>query len=195
MRSFEGYKKQELRRAALERRESLCRSRVRSWGELIQDRALRHPRYRSSKAIALYSPIGNEVPTQRIRDHALAEGRKVLYPKIGSGTARLVMIGSDKDLAPGQYGILEPQGVSGLSEDWDRLVVFVPAVLVDKTGNRIGRGGGWYDRTLATLDERATCVALVYEFQLIEEVPTEKWDLPVDFIITEERVLQCGAKR
>ena len=106
-----------------------------------------------------------------------------------------MMIGSDTDLAPGQYGILEPQGVSGLSEDWEHLLVFVPAVLVDKTGNRIGRGGGWYDRTLATLDERATFVALVYEFQLIEEVPTEKWDLPVDFIITEERVLQCGAKR
>ena len=105
------------------------------------------------------------------------------------------MIGSEKDLVPGRYGILEPRGTTRPGEDCDGLIVFVPAVLVDKQGNRIGRGGGWYDRTLAMLDGRAIRMALVYEFQLIEEVPVENWDLPVDLIITEERVLQCGAKR
>jgi 5-formyltetrahydrofolate cyclo-ligase len=192
MKSLEGYKKQELRRAALEHRESLSRTQVRSWGYLIQGRALRHSRYRSSTAIALYSPIGNEVPTHRIRDHALAKGRVVFYPKLGNAQGRLVAIKSAEDLVPGKYGILEPQGSCGLTEEnCSGLVIFVPAVLVDKRGNRLGRGGGWYDRTLTLLGRKVTCIALAYECQLIEEVPTEKWDRPVDLIITEERVLQC----
>jgi len=195
MKSLKGLKKQELRRAALERRESLSRSRVRPWGELIQGRALRHSRYRSAKAILLYSPIGNEVPTQRIRNRALAEGREVFYPKLGDEIGQLGMIESVNDLVPGRYGILEPRGVSTLSEESrTRLVVFVPAVLVDTEGNRIGRGGGWYDRMLESLGENVIRFALAYEFQLMEEVPTENWDRPVNFVITEERVLQCGAE-
>lgn len=195
MRSFEGQRKQELRRAAVARRASLCRAQVCSWGERIQDRVLQHPRYRASGVVALYSPIGNEVPTHRIRDRAFAEGREVLYPKTGKRAGGFALIASCRDLVPGRGGLLEPRGEHWASAGWDGLVVFVPAVLVDPAGNRIGRGGGWYDRALAALAERATRIALVYECQLIEEVPAEKWDRPMDFIITEERVLQCGAKR
>jgi len=195
MMSLPGDKKQELRRAALERRESLCRSQIGSWGERIQDRALGHRAYRSSRAVALYSPIGNEVPTHRIHDHALASGRRVFYPRLGDVTVSLLEDESEKDLLPGKYGILEPAGNCCLSEDNLRsLVVFVPAVLLDKEGNRLGRGGGWYDRTLTSLGEEVIRVALAFEFQLIEEVPTEKWDCPVDFIITEDRVIRCGSK-
>ena len=110
MMSLSGQKKQELRRVALDRRESLCPSKIGSWGELIQDRALGHCTYRSATAIALYSPIGNEVPTHRICDHALASGRGVFYPKLSAVIESLVHIESEKDLLPGRYGILEPQG-------------------------------------------------------------------------------------
>lgn len=186
--SLSGDKKQELRRAALERRESLCRSLIDSWGERIQDRAMRHRAYLSSRAVALYSPIGNEVPTHRIRDHALASGRGVFYPKLENVIDCLVKIESEVDLIPGRYGLLEPEGNCCLSKgDLSELVVFVPAVLLDKGGNRLGRGGGWYDRTLSSLGDDVIRIALAFEFQLIEEVPTEKWDCPVDCIITEER--------
>jgi len=195
MMSFAGDKKQELRCVALERRESLCRSQIGSWGELIQDRAMGHHSYRSARNVALYSPIGNEVPTHRICDRALAAGRKVFYPKLGPVIESLVQIESEEDLLPGKFGILEPKGSYCVSEeDLHDLVVFVPAVLLDQTGNRLGRGGGWYDRALTSLGEEAIRIALAYEIQLTEEVPIEEWDCPVDFIMTEEREIQCGSK-
>lgn len=195
MMSLSEGKKQKLRRVALERRGSLCRSEVGSRGELIQDRVLEHPAYHSSTTIALYSPIGNEVPTHRICDHALASGRGVFYPKQGEGIESLVQIESERDLLPGRYGTFEPKGSRCVSEeDVHGLIVFVPAVLLDQMGNRLGRGGGWYDRVLTSLGERVIRIALAYEFQLIEEVPTDEWDCAVDFVITEERVIQCGAK-
>ena len=102
-------------------------------------------------------------------------------------------IESEKDLLPGRYGILEPQGSGCLSEqDLRGLVVFIPAVLLDQTGNRLGRGRGWYDRALTSLGKGVVRIALAYEFQLIEEVPTDKWDCSVDFIVTEDRVIRCG---
>jgi len=119
----------------------------------------------------------------------------VFYPKLGNAIGCFVKIESAKDLLPGRYGVLEPGGSCCLSEgDHRGLVVFVPAVLLDTWGNRLGRGGGWYDRTLSTLGEQVIRIALAYEFQLIDEVPTEKWDCPVDFIMTEERGIRCGLK-
>lgn len=195
MMSLSRDQKQELRRVALKRRESYCRARIVSWGELIQDRAMGHRTYRAAGAVALYSPIGNEVPTHRICGRALASGRGVFYPKLGGVIGSLVKIESEKDLRPCRYGMLEPKGSRCVSqEELCGLVVFVPAVLLDQTGNRLGRGGGWYDRALTSLGKDVIRIALAYEFQLIEEVPTDKWDCSVDFIMTEDRVIRCGSE-
>jgi len=73
------------------------------------------------------------------------------------------------------------------------LAVFVPGVAFDRAGNRLGRGTGWYDRFLAGLDACVPRIALAYEFQLLEEVPVEQGDLPVHTVVTENRVIACGA--
>ena len=192
MSSLMGDNKRALRGAVLAKREALSSAVVRAWGERIQRLVLTLPVYRSARTIALYSPLGNEVPTSEIRRDALAARRRLYYPKVTEGSPGVFRVRSEADLVPGRYGILEPSGNQRLPHgDGEGLAVFVPGVAFDCNGNRLGRGGGWYDRWLGGLDARVPRIALAYEFQLLEGVPVEPGDLPVHAIVTEERVVDC----
>lgn len=120
--------------------------------------------------------------------------KRLFYPKLGSGEkAALVQVNSPSELRPGRYGILEPVGTKVLTgEDGNHLVVFIPGLAFDLRGNRLGRGKGWYDRALGLVGERATLVALAFELQIVEQVPTDDWDRRVHHIITERRIIACG---
>jgi 5-formyltetrahydrofolate cyclo-ligase len=65
-------------------------------------------------------------------------------------------------------------------------------VLFDRRGNRLGRGGGWYDRVLCELGNHGIFVGLAYESQMVESLPVESWDRRVHFIITEKKQIDCG---
>ena len=71
-------------------------------------------------------------------------------------------------------------------------MLFVPGLAFDLEGNRLGRGGGWYDRVLAGLGKAVKRVGLAYEFQIMERLPVEAWDQKVHQIVTEKRVVDCG---
>lgn len=186
-------KKQRLRASSLLRREALLTSEASVWNRRIQERALQFPLYRNSRSIALYSPIGNEVATERIRDHALLAGKKLFYPKLGKEEdLALVQIESADELRPARYGVLEPTGRRIMTvRDQEDLLVFVPGVAFDARGNRLGRGKGWYDRVLGLLGPASRLVALAYEFQIVQEVPAETWDRRVHYVITESRIIDC----
>jgi 5-formyltetrahydrofolate cyclo-ligase len=183
-----------LRAAMASRRNSLSKAESFRCGQFVQANALQLPFYIAASAVALYSPIQNEVDTNDILQHALAGRREVYYPKIGrKRSIELFQIGSPAELRAGHFGILEPTGLTPLSDTDDRrLVVFVPGLAFDVRGNRLGRGKGWYDRLLARLSVEAISVALAYEFQVVDEVPTESWDQKVRYIITEQRIIECA---
>jgi 5-formyltetrahydrofolate cyclo-ligase len=188
-----GESKNSLRAAALARRGLLSKAESVSRSRSIQAQVLRFPPYQMCRCVAIYSPIQNEVETGDIRDHALATGKHVFYPRCtAENVLDLVEIGSVTDLAFGRFGILEPTGERRLSKDQEELVVFVPGVAFDLRGNRLGRGTGWYDRLIAKL-VRATFVALAYDFQIVDEVPAEEWDQRVHYLITERRIVDCGS--
>ena len=182
--------KEALRRAVLAQREALSSASARARGERIQRRVLELPVYRAAPAVALYSPVGNEVGTSEISRDALEARKRLCYPKVTDGFPRVVRVRSEAELVPGRYGIPEPAGNEPCEDRG--LAVFVPGVAFDRNGNRLGRGAGWYDRLLGRLGARAPRVALAYEFQLLEEVPTEPGDLPVHYVVTEDRVVACG---
>jgi 5-formyltetrahydrofolate cyclo-ligase len=189
-----GDTKEIIRARAVYLREYLSVSEITSKSRLIQQRVLRFPPYLRSRAVALYSPSGNEVATEDIRDHALQAGKKLFYPKLETGTdLHLVRLEASDKMAPGRYGILEPTGVESLAKDDEEgLAVFVPGLAFDLRGNRLGRGKGWYDRALASLGVAARFIALAYEFQIVDEIPTDSWDRKVHHIITERRTIDCG---
>ncbi len=186
-------KKHKLRAGALLQRESLSASELSLWSHLIQGRVFHFSPYLISRSVALYSPIGNEVATEEIRDHAFKTRKKLFYPKLGKGqNSGLIRVDSPEELKPGRYGILEPIGNRLITErGHEGLVVFVPGLAFDLQGNRLGRGKGWYDRVLELLGEGTTIVALAYEFQVVEELPVERWDRRVHYIITERRIIDC----
>ena len=185
-------KKHSLRAAALAQRSLLSRSESLARSRLIQARALEFPPYLLRRSVALYNPIQNEVETGEIRDHALVTGKNVFFPRFGlKDSLELIKIESETEFSQGRFGILEPTGERRLAgQDQGELVVFVPGVAFDLSGNRLGRGKGWYDRLIKELGE-AILVALAYDFQIVDQVPAEEWDQRVHYVITERSVVDC----
>ncbi|MDH3443577.1 MAG: 5-formyltetrahydrofolate cyclo-ligase [Deltaproteobacteria bacterium] len=188
-------KKRALRQAVLFRRNALSSQDCLIWSQAIQSRALQLPAYNAALSLALYSPVQNEVATEDIFSKAISTERKIFYPRTRRGGAgEFIRVTSGADLCAGRFGILEPTGTEALCESDRRgLIVYVPGVAFDIAGNRLGRGRGWYDRLLAWLENKATLVALAYDFQVVEIVPTEAWDRKVHYVVTETRIIDCDA--
>lgn len=190
--SAERNMKRALRGAVLAQRDALSPVLAHALGQGIQRRALTLPVYVAARAVALYSPLGNEVETSGIFRDALDARKRLYYPKVTGAVPAVCRVRSGTDLVPGRYGILEPKGDERLPRSGENgLAVFVPGVAFDLRGNRIGRGAGWYDRWMQGLHVCVPRIALAYEFQLLEEVPVERGDLPVHTIVTESRVIAC----
>ncbi len=186
-------KKQTLRARVTLQRESLAPTKLHVWNRLIQQKALGFAQYRSTRNVALYSPIGNEAATTAIAEEAFKTGKAVFYPRIvREGQLELVRVESREDLQPGSYKIFEPRcGRAITKEELEAAVIFVPGVAFDLAGRRLGRGKGAYDRLLERAGAKTRCVALAYEFQIVNEVPTDERDRKVHYIITERRIVNC----
>ena len=185
-------RRSQLRQAALAQRSSLSGSDTYLWSQQVQTRALALECYRSSQAVALYSPIQNEVDTGRLLDHALASGKKVFLPRWSEQKFGFARIASRSELAAGRHGILEPIGEVGLSDaDRGNLVAFVPGVVFDSRGRRLGRGGGGYDWLLGQFSGGEFAVGLAYDFQVVEDVPIQSWDRNMQYVVTENRTIDC----
>jgi 5-formyltetrahydrofolate cyclo-ligase len=119
-------------------------------------------------------------------------GRQVCVPWFDSGKKQYVpseLRDFAVDLMDGQFGILEPKPDAVRPIDCDQIdAALVPGLAFDETGNRLGRGMGYFDRILQDL--RGVKIALAYDFQIVSEVPKEAHDAPMDFIVTEKRVMK-----
>lgn len=94
----------------------------------------------------------------------------------------------ESELRRGAYDIEEPSG-SDTADVEDIDLMIIPAVAFDRKGNRLGRGKGFYDRLLATTN--ATKIGVGYEFQLLDEIPSEKHDVPMNIVITQYSYIKC----
>jgi 5-formyltetrahydrofolate cyclo-ligase len=188
-------KKPALRRALIARRMALPEHEWLARSSAVQARALRMSAYAAAHSVILYSATQREVATNEILVTALAEGRKAFCPKLVSGaTGGFVRVKHANELDAGRYGILEPKGAEFLTEeDLNALIVFVPGIAFDTSGNRLGRGLGWYDRVLPSLGDSAILVALAFDFQVVGKVPREEWDRKVHWIVTETKLIDCSA--
>lgn len=185
-----------LRQTALARRQALSAAQAQRWSERIQPRALALPSFGGARAVALYSPIHNEVDTASLLDHGLARGKRVFLPRWNGSGFAFAQITRPDELVPGRFGIAEPVSALGLTvADRRELLVFVPGVVFDGQGHRLGRGSGSYDRLLDPYRGSVTAVGLAYEFQVVDAVPAQSWDFAMDFIVTEERTIDCLSAR
>jgi 5-formyltetrahydrofolate cyclo-ligase len=172
-------------RAELSRREVYQRSAV------IADQLLSIPEYFRADTVHIYvSSKNNEVDTHELIRIMLRQKKRVVVPIAEKGTAEMKHseIHSLSELVGGAYGILVPRLYRPVSAKEIQGVV-VPALAVDRAGNRIGFGVGFYDRFLATV--QIPTFALVYSFQILSKIPAESTDIPVSFVVTEDEIVHC----
>lgn len=148
--------------------------------------------FRDAGVVMAYMPIIPEVDVESLAEAAWQGGKTVAVPKVDRAQRRMtpIVIRSLTDgFVNGSYGIREPG--EGEELDPDRIdLVIVPAVAYDRRGNRLGRGGGFYDRFLAICSPPAVACGVAFDEQLLEELPVTDNDRPVDLLVTESEVLR-----
>ena len=170
--------------------------RIRSWDG-----------YKKAELLLFYVSYRSEADTLQLLKEALAEGRKVAVPKVVGTDMVFYRIRSFSQLVEGYKGILEPDTgqceaiteTRRANDEWaqsvkhhdlpKRSLLFVPGCAFDEAGGRMGYGGGFYDRFMDAYPDILR-VALAYEAQMVDAVPREVHDKPVDAIVTEKRMVQ-----
>ncbi len=162
----------------------------------VQERLLESDFYRISRCIVLYAEKDNEVATEQIFADALASGRRTLFPRVipeYRGLSLVRVCGRD-ELRPGTFGLLEPTGSEIVPPTkLGRALICVPGVAFSLEGQRLGRGGGYYDRLLAVTDSQAVTAGLAYSFQVLDRLPESPDDRRLQLIVTESGVYEAGA--
>lgn len=151
---------------------------------LIRDHVLSWPQAAMAGTVAAYYSLATEPDTHRLVFGLWKRGTYVILPRQrADGDLEWASYEGPDSLVPGPRGVLEPsepsRGVEAISR---AALVLVPALAVDRRGRRLGRGGGSYDRALARVGERVPVVALLYDGELIDEVPSEPHDQPVSAV-------------
>ena len=166
---------------ARRRRPLLERQRA---AEAISDRLLAWEPVRRAATVAAYASVGSEPPTGLLLDRLLAAGKRVVLPVLlpGGDLDWAVFTG---DLVPARLGLLEPPGPRlGPEALATADVVLVPGVAVDRSGRRLGRGGGSYDRALGRVPVGTPVVVLLHDDEVLDEVPVAEHDRPVTAAVT-----------
>ena len=179
--------KQTLRRQMRAARADLSPGLVAELGAAVCKRLLGFASFLASRAVVAYAPIDNEVDPGAAVEATLAAGKVLYYPRFAPDGLEFLESNPAR-LAPGWGAIPEPVDGRPLPAGTEGVVFLVPGVAFDPRGVRLGRGGGCYDRALAR-HPRAFRVGLAYEMQVVPSLPEVAWDVPMDAVVTEARVL------
>ena len=157
--------------------EAEIEEKSRRLGELFLSSAL----YRNARTIYGYMPYNQEVRTVSMLEQALADGKRVAVPKCYGDEMRFIYLDDLSQVEKGYCGIPEPIADGPVADDPTALVL-MPGLAFDPAGHRIGYGGGFYDKFLSAEPGHPT-LALCYDFQMLDHLDTEKFDIPVDLVL------------
>ncbi|MDI1472324.1 MAG: 5-formyltetrahydrofolate cyclo-ligase [Thermodesulfovibrio sp.] len=182
--------KRVLRKRMIEIRNNIEITKKKQKDEKIASKFLDFLENNSFKSVLLYASFGSEVDTWKIFELCKKLSIKTAFPKVNEKDKSLDLywIESLKELSEGYKSILEPCTEKKASLN-DIEVIVVPGLAFDRNCYRIGYGGGYYDKLLSK--KTGLAVGLAYEEQIINEIPIDKHDKKLDFIITDERVINC----
>ena len=152
-------------------------SASRQLGQLLVETEL----YQKADTIYGYLPYNQEVRTVPMLERAIADGKRVAVPKVYGEEMRFIYLTDLNQVEKGYAGIPEPMEDAPVAEDKTALVL-MPGLAFDPQGHRIGYGGGFYDKFLEK-EPLHPKVALCYDFQVVEHLETEEFDIPVDKVI------------
>lgn len=186
-------RKERLRKRVLAVRMGLDRDQVEVGGKAILEKVLGLEAYRRAKLVHTYvSSKENEVDTRALICTCLAQGKRVAVPVVMSGTKTLAhaLIDGLGQLVVGPWGLAQPDPAvaTWLPTEAQIDLVVVPGLAFDRRGQRIGWGGGYYDRFLAQV--QAVKIGLCYDALVLDCIPGEPHDVPVDLVVAETAIYQ-----
>ena len=180
-----------LRKEMRARRKALTEFERQNLSNEITKKFLATDIYKNSQVVMAYVSMAEEVQLQKIFDDAFNSKKILAVPLIvGAGEMQAVQVKSFDALEVGEFGILTVREDSRKFIDAEKInCVIVPGAAFDLNLNRLGLGGGFYDKFLPRA-VNAKKIALAYDFQILDAVPTEPHDFKVDMIITEKRIIK-----
>ncbi len=162
-------------------------------GDAVARHVLAWPGLRPARRVALYAALPDELPTDRLMGALLARGHALLLPRAAdSERLEFAAVSERSLLAPGVFGVLEPPPEAPATPLREDDLVLLPGVAFDRWGARLGRGGGWYDRSLPP--GVRDLFGLAFEAQLLERVPVTATDRRVRGVFTERGLRCCRAR-
>jgi len=156
----------------------------------LAGRIMRIPEIASARCVAAYVALPGEPDLGDLLPRLLAQGTRVLLPVLRADLD-LDFREHVGTLVPGALGTREPPPAAAAGDLTDAEALIIPALAVDRSGRRLGRGGGSYDRALARSAAGAAVIAVVYDQELLDRVPTEPHDRSVTMVVTPSRTLRC----
>jgi 5-formyltetrahydrofolate cyclo-ligase len=164
------------------------------WSVEICERLIASPLYERADSLMLFLPLpppALEPDLTAVAEHALAAGKRLCLPRVDweAGVMEPAALTTLDGLTTTRHGMREPPpppaSLPILVEELD--LILVPGLAFDLTGNRLGRGAGFYDRFLAGRRPGTIACGVCFEAQLVDRIPTDSWDVPMNTIATERR--------
>ncbi len=190
-----------LEKAQLRQRILALRRRIpsayREWaGERCVEQVLRIPEAKSAQSALVYLTYGSEMPTEPLIRAFRSQKVAIAVPWLEKGKVDFIpsLWGEGRVLVEGPYGLLQPQEPVSIPPSALDIIV-VPAIVFDRQGYRIGYGKGYFDRFLSQPGIRGVRIGLAFDLQVVDHLPRDPWDQPVDYLATESRLLHCRQLR
>ena len=173
--------KTQLRQMIREKKRAMTVADIEAKSEALGRLFRQSEAYQNAKTIYGYLPYNQEVRTVAMLEQALADGKRVAVPKCYGDEMRFIFMEDLSLVEKGYANIPEPIADDPIADD-ETALVLMPGLAFDREGHRIGYGGGFYDKFLAAEPNHPN-LALCYDFQMMDHLETEAFDIPVDTVL------------
>lgn len=183
--------KKPLREAVLTLRAALSEEQRTIKSQKVQTAVFNTPEFQEAQTVMLFLNFRDEVETTELAQKVLELGKRLVLPRCAPKGVLIPALIRDlhADIEPGTWGIREPKKANlDQADPLEVDCIFVPGAAFDNQGNRLGYGGGYYDRFFERLKGTTPKIALAFACQIVPKIPVEAFDKKVDMLITEEGV-------
>jgi len=185
----------ELRQRNRKLRAALDDATLQAAAAKLRERVTGLPEYLAAKRVAAYFAVNGEIDLTPVIEDAWARGKQVYLPNLDRKTLRFSPYFDGQTMRINRYRLPEPDvGDDEMLEPAELDLVLAPLVVFDDAGNRIGMGGGYYDRSFAFRklpgNNEPILIGVAHELQRVDRLVPEEWDVPLDKVVTDHRIYQ-----